>query len=146
MLCYYYFILIILQCSIIFQLIFYPIYSTSYVLLRYNLRYFVIIISFDLFCLVTTYLLYLNTNNLYGWTMMQYLPTGGFRWVRDEYSLNKLKNQINNGLIADNADEKYILRVKLWYPENLHAFHTDYPLAIERMKVKRNGLALNSKS
>ena len=47
--------------------------------------------------------------------MMQYLPTGGFHWVRDEYSLNKLKNQVNNSLIKDDADEEYILRVKLRY-------------------------------
>ena len=59
------------------------------------------------------YLLYLDANNLYGWAMMQYLPIRGFRWVRDEYSLNKLKSQINNGLIKDDADEGYILRVKL---------------------------------
>src|SRR3954454_12494962 len=52
-----------------------------------------------------TFLLYLDANNLYGWAMMQYLPTGGFRWVRDEYSLNKLKNLVNNGLIKDDADE-----------------------------------------
>ena len=25
------------------------------------------------------YIMYLDTNNLYGWTMSQYLPTGGFR-------------------------------------------------------------------
>ena len=73
--------------------------------------------------------------------MMQYLPTGGFHWVRDEYSLNKLKSQINNGLIKDDADEEYILRVKLRYPENLHASHTDYPLAVERMKVKKEWLS-----
>jgi len=60
-----------------------------------------------------TYLLYLDANNLYGWAIMQYLPTGGFRWVRDEYSINELKSQINNGLIKDDADEEYILRVKL---------------------------------
>src|SRR4051794_14595316 len=93
-----------------------------------------------------TYLLYLDTNNLYSWAMMQYLPTRGFHWVRDEYSLNKLKNLINNSLISDNADERYILRVKLRYPKSLHTSHTDYLLAVERMKVKRNGLALNSKS
>ena len=73
--------------------------------------------------------------------MMQYLPTGGFRWVRDEYSLNKLKNLVNNGLIKDDADEGYILRVKLRYSENLHTSHTDYPLAVERMKVKKEWLS-----
>ena len=88
-----------------------------------------------------TYLLYLDANNLYGWTMMQYLPNGGFCWVRDEYSLNKLKSQINKGLIKDDADEGYILRVKLRYPESLHASHTDYSLAIERMKVKKEWLS-----
>ena len=93
-----------------------------------------------------TYLLYLDANNLYGWAMMQYLPTGGFCWIRDENALSRLKSKINNGLIKNDADEGYILRVKLRYPESLHASHTDYPLAVERMKVKRNGLALNSKS
>ena len=73
--------------------------------------------------------------------MMQYLPTRGFRWIKDEYSLNKLKSQINNGLIKDNTNEGYILRVKLRYPENLHASHTDYPLAVERMKVKKEWLS-----
>ncbi len=24
--------------------------------------------------------LYLDANNLYGWTMVQHLPTGGFKW------------------------------------------------------------------
>ena len=60
-----------------------------------------------------TYLLYLDANNLYGWAMMQYLPTGGFHWIKDKYSLNKLKNQINNNLIKNDTDKGYILRVKL---------------------------------
>jgi hypothetical protein len=84
-----------------------------------------------------SFLLYLDANNLYGWAMMQYLPTGGFCWEKDDYELARLKSQINNGLIADDADEGYILKVKLSYPKELHSSHTDYPLAIERIKIKR---------
>src|SRR5881275_2808586 len=73
--------------------------------------------------------------------MMQYLPTGGFCWVRDKYSLNKLKSLIINGLIEDDINEDYVFKVKLRYPKNLHASHTDYPLAVERMKVKKEWLS-----
>ena len=27
------------------------------------------------------YTMYLEANNLYGWAMSQYLPTGGFKWM-----------------------------------------------------------------
>ena len=27
------------------------------------------------------YIMYLDTNNLYGWAMSQYLPTGNFKWM-----------------------------------------------------------------
>ena len=30
------------------------------------------------------YIMYLNANNLYGWAMSQYLPTGGFKWMTDK--------------------------------------------------------------
>ena len=29
------------------------------------------------------YMMYLDANNLYGWAMSQYLPTGNFRWMTD---------------------------------------------------------------
>ena len=32
---------------------------------------------------VSTFLQYLDANNLYGWAMVQKLPTHGFRWVRN---------------------------------------------------------------
>ena len=34
------------------------------------------------------YLMYLDANNLYGWAMSQYLPTGGFRWMTEKQISN----------------------------------------------------------
>ena len=31
------------------------------------------------------YIMYLDANNLYGWAMSQYLPTGGFKWMKQEH-------------------------------------------------------------
>ena len=28
-----------------------------------------------------TFIMYFNANNLYGWAMIQYLPSGGFKWL-----------------------------------------------------------------
>ena len=30
------------------------------------------------------YIMYLDSNNLYGWKMSQYLPTGNFKWMTDK--------------------------------------------------------------
>ena len=30
------------------------------------------------------YIMYLDANNLYGWAMSQYLPTGNFKWMTDK--------------------------------------------------------------
>ena len=35
------------------------------------------------------YIMYLDANNLYGYAMSQYLPTGNFRWLTEK---NRLKN------------------------------------------------------
>ena len=76
----------------------------------------------------SSHILYLVANNLYGWAMRQYLPTGGFRWV--DFAKT----------IADHpADdpEGYILEVDLDYPEALHDALNAYPLAPERMVVPK---------
>ena len=40
-------------------------------------------------------IIYLDANNLYGWAMSQYLPYGGFKWLRknqiDEFDLKLVK-------------------------------------------------------
>ena len=70
-------------------------------------------------------ILYLDANNLYGWAMMQYLPTGGFHWIRDKEILEKLQKEIENGNIPEDNPKGFILKVKLRYPEHLHPSHTE---------------------
>src|SRR2546430_12065377 len=48
-----------------------------------------------------SFLLYLDANNLYGWAMLQYLPTGGFSWVKEADQLQNLKQKLEHGLIAE---------------------------------------------
>ena len=86
------------------------------------------------------YIMYLDANNLYGWAMSQYLPTGGFRWMKqkhiDELDLAKYKEDSKMGLI---------LEVDLKYPKKLHDLHNDYPLAPEKIKVSKDMLSDYSK-
>lgn len=86
------------------------------------------------------YIMYLDANNLYGWAMSQYLPTGGFKWMTqkqiDNIDLAKCKEDSKNGLI---------LEVDLKYPQDLHNFHNDYPLAPEKVKVTDSMLSNYSK-
>ena len=83
-----------------------------------------------------TYILYLDANNLYGWAMSQPLPTGGFQWVGD-------CDRLAEDIIEHPADsrEGYILEVDLEYPGELHNVHNAYPLAPERMVVKKEWMS-----
>ena len=79
------------------------------------------------------YIMYLDANNLYGWAMIQYLPTGGFEWLtEEEVDLSKYNDESKKGLI---------LEVDLEYPEELHDLHNDYPLAAEKIKVTEDMLS-----
>ena len=86
------------------------------------------------------YLMYLDANNLYGWAMCQYLPTGGFKWLNEQEikGLN-LKDSIKD------SQKGLILEVDLEYPKELHDLHNDYPLAPEKIKVTKNMLSDYSK-
>ena len=76
------------------------------------------------------YIMYLDANNLYGWAMSQYLPTGGFKWMTE-----KQINKINLTKYKEDSDKGIILEVDLEYPKELHNLHNDYPLAAEKIKV-----------
>ena len=82
------------------------------------------------------YIMYLDANNLYGWAMSQYLPTGGFKWLTE-----KQINKINLAKYMDDCKKGLILEVDLEYPNELHDLHNDYPLGPEKVKVTDNMLS-----
>ena len=82
------------------------------------------------------YIMYLDANNLYGWAMSQYLPTGGFKWMAE-----KQINKIDLAKYKEDSDKGIILEVDLEYPKELHDLHNDYPLAAEKIKVTNDMLS-----
>ena len=82
------------------------------------------------------YIMYLDANNLYGWAMSQYLPTGNFKWMTD-----KEISKIDLGKYKADGKKGLILEVDLEYPQELHDIHNDYPVTPEKVKVSNNMLS-----
>ena len=82
------------------------------------------------------YIMYLDANNLYGWAVSQYLPTGNFKWMTD-----KEISKINLGKNKADGKKGLIPEVDLEYPQELHDIHNDYPVAPEKVKVSNNMLS-----
>ena len=74
------------------------------------------------------YIMYLDANDLFGWAMSQYLPTGGFRWLAE-----KEINKIDLAKYKVDSEKCVILKVDLEYPQKLHDLLD--PLAPEKRKV-----------
>ena len=81
------------------------------------------------------FIAYEDANNLYGWAMSKPLPVRDFKWKRvmptEEEILAK----------KENARNGWILEVDLEYPPELHEEHNGYPLAPEKMEVKREWMS-----
>ena len=79
----------------------------------------------------STFIQYLDANNLYGWAMSQNFPTHGFKWI-DVNIPSVLK-------LLEKKDTKqgYIFEVDLEYPSSLWKEHNDYPLAPDRIKLDK---------
>ena len=75
----------------------------------------------------SSYLEYLDTNNLSGWGMSQPLPTGGFRWV--DVNLNEVSE------LATRTDKGYVLEVDIIYAKEFHNLHNDLLFMCERMEI-----------
>ena len=81
----------------------------------------------------SSYLQYLDANNLYGWAMSQKLPVDDFKGVDDLsiFTEDFIKNY------DEESDIGYLFVVDVEYPKNLHKLHSDLPFLPERMKISK---------
>ena len=86
----------------------------------------------------STFISYLDMNNLYGWAMSEYLPYEGFKWLKnvDEFDVMSISEKNPIG---------YFLEVKLEYPDELYDLHNYYPLAAEKLAVSSDMLSIYCK-
>ena len=83
----------------------------------------------------SSYIEYLDVNNLYGWAMSQKLPRNGFKWVKQ-----KKLSEFNEDFIKnydENSKKRYFLEVDIDYPKELFNLHKDLPFLPERKKVEK---------
>ena len=93
----------------------------------------------------SSYIIYLDSNNLYGYAMSQYLPCGDFEWEEEKFKdVKQAENFIKS--LTNTEDYGYILEVNLEYPADLHDLHDEYPLAPERITVREDMLSEYAKS
>ena len=82
----------------------------------------------------SSYIQYLDANNLYGWDMSQRLLVNNFKWV-EEF----IKNY------NENSYKGYILEVDIKYPKKLQDLHSDLPKRIKVDKCKKLVCDLHNK-
>ena len=76
----------------------------------------------------------MDANNLYGFAMRQYLPSGGFEWVPVEERENWAEFIMEQN---DEQEEGYMLEVDLEYPQEIHNIHDNFPCAPEKMIIQK---------
>ena len=82
--------------------------------------------------LLSTYLLYVDANNLYGWAMSKKLLINNFKWYD---ALEMLTSDFIKNYDED-SETGYLLEVDINYPKELHESHTDLLfLSIKKEKL-----------
>ena len=79
----------------------------------------------------SSYIQYLDANNLYGKAMTEKLPVRGFKWVNDISIIDEDFVKVYN----KNDNKGYILDVDIDYPSKLQNLHSDLPFLPERMII-----------
>ena len=83
----------------------------------------------------SSYLAYLDANNLYGWAVSQKLPVYGFEWL-EKSRLSRFNERFIKKY-NENSDIGYFLEVDIDYPKELFNLHKDLPFLPERKKVNK---------
>ena len=83
----------------------------------------------------SSYIEYLDANNLYGWAMSQKLPVNGFKWVKEE-RLSKFNEEFIKKY-DENSNTGYFFEVDIEYTKELFNFDKDLPFLPERKKVEK---------
>ena len=98
----------------------------------------------------SSYIQYLDANNLYGWAMSKKLPVSEFKWLDNDKTAepteepssleHSAKHVIKEKFIKnynENDKKGYILEVDVKYPKELHDLHCDLPFLPERMEINK---------
>ena len=81
----------------------------------------------------SSFLKYLDVNNIYAFPMCKKLPVSDFKWVDDLsiFTEDFIKN------CDEDSYRGYLLEVDVEYPKDLHKLHSDLPFLPERMKINK---------
>ena len=82
----------------------------------------------------STFITYLDENNLHGWSMSEYVHYEKFQLLENIDKFDAMS-------INEKSYIGYILEVDLEYPKELHELHNNYPLAPEKLAVSSDMLS-----
>ena len=83
----------------------------------------------------SSYLEYLDANNLYGGGMSKKLPVRNFKWMEKDDIWKFNEKFIKN--YDENSDIGYALEVDIEYPQNIRMLHRELLFLPERMKINK---------
>ena len=85
----------------------------------------------------SSYIRYLDANNLYGWAMSKKLPVNGFKWIDNNETAGPIINEDFIKSYDENDNKGYIFEVDVKYPKRLLELHSDLLFLSERMKINK---------
>ena len=79
---------------------------------------------------------YEDMNNLYGWSMSQYLPTGDFREIK--VTRSSVKTILKT---PDNHEHGFLIECDLEYPSSIHEKTKHFPFLPDKKRIKVEGFS-----